>query len=104
VIGTLILWAQDGWLLAGAVLSVQTGRRLPMAASVVCSLVADLMIREWLLAAAIAVCSVIVFGRDWWDRRGRKAAREFGAKSRARVAALADALRDLGSPAPEGAR
>lgn len=42
--------------------------------------------------------------RDWWNRRGRKAARVLGEKSRARIRKLAGALRDAGAPLPESAR
>jgi hypothetical protein len=46
---------------------------------------------------------VIVLGRDWWDRKGKRAARELGLKSRARLAAVVEKAREAGSPLPEGA-
>jgi hypothetical protein len=67
-------------------------------------LAVDLHLRDWAAAALAFAAVLILVAGDWWNRRGRKAARELGAKSRARVEALADALRDAGSPVPEGAR
>ena len=67
-------------------------------------LVIEVLLRGWAAAAVTGGALVAIIGSDWWNRRGRKAARDLGAKSRARVGALLGALRDLGQPVPEGAR
>lgn len=54
-------------------------------------------------AGCLLIVALIAFS-DWWRGGGRKALREFGAKSRARVTALADALRGAGAPVPGAAR
>jgi len=45
-----------------------------------------------------------LLGKDWWNKRGRKAARELGAKSRAALAAVVARAREAGTPLPQGVR
>ena len=68
------------------------------------ALIGDLTTGQWPGAGIAGACLLVILGRGWWNKRGGKAARELGAKSRARVEALVGALRDLGQPVPEGAR
>ena len=57
----------------------------------------------WFGAVWNAVLVALILGTDWWNRRGRKAARQFGAKSRALVENLVERVREAGSPVPQGA-
>jgi hypothetical protein len=54
-------------------------------------------------AGCLLIVALIAFS-DWWRGGGRKALRELGAKSRARVLALLGALRGAGLAQPEAAR
>jgi hypothetical protein len=65
-----------------------------------------LLHRAWFAAGVQALILALVLGPDWWNRRGRKAARTVGAKSRALLAAVVERAREAGSrsPVPEGAR
>ena len=57
---------------------------------------------SWFGAAWNAVLLVVLIAWDWRDRRGRKAARQLGAKSRALLAAVVAKAREAGTPLPEG--
>lgn len=54
---------------------------------------------------AFCAAALAVLARDWWNRKGRRAAKLVGAKSRAVLAAIVAKAREAGSPpVPEGAR
>lgn len=67
------------------------------------TLVASLLWDDWLLTAACAVL-LILLGGDWYRRNGKRAARAAGAKARAVIERMTRALREAGTPVPEGAR
>jgi len=52
---------------------------------------------------AFCAAALAVLARDWWNRKGRKVARQLGAKGRAVLAAVVAKARDAGTPLPEGA-
>lgn len=56
----------------------------------------------WFGAIWNVVLLVILLGHDWWNRRGRKAAKSLGARGRAVIAGLLARLRDAVEPVPEG--
>jgi hypothetical protein len=53
-----------------------------------------------------AICAgiLVLLARDWWNRRGKRAAKALGSKSLALLARLARKALDAAIPAPEGAR
>jgi hypothetical protein len=77
--------------------------RLFQALILVTGLVFSLIGRNW-AAAGFCAATLIILGRDWWNRRGRKVAKLIGEKSRALIAGLVEKLRGELEPAPEGAR
>jgi len=54
-------------------------------------------------AVIIAAAELLLLLRDWWNRKGRKVARQIGAKGRAVLAAVVAKAREAGTPLPEGA-
>jgi len=60
--------------------------------------------RDWSDAAWETAVLAVILGADWWDRRGRKTAKQLGEKSRAVVAAIVAKAREAGTPLPEGAK
>jgi hypothetical protein len=58
--------------------------------------------RHWLDASLFAAAGLLALLWDWWQRKGRKAAAQLGAKSRAVIAGLVDKLRGALEPVPEG--
>ena len=76
-----------------------------IAASGSCFLLAECVLQgAWFGAASNAVLVAVLLGGDWWNRRGRKAARQLGAKSRAVLAAVIERAREAGTSLPEGVR
>lgn len=61
-----------------------------------------LLARNW-PAAGFCIAVLLMLGRDWWNRKGKRAARALGEKSRARLAAVVEKAREAGTPAPQGA-
>lgn len=47
-------------------------------------------------AAVFCALALVLLGRDWWNRGGRRAARELGAKARALLDALTRRWREAG--------
>jgi hypothetical protein len=66
-------------------------------------LVSDLLYRDWFGVAVSAACLALVLGRDFWNKRGKRVARQLGAESRALVAGLVERVRETAAPVPEGA-
>lgn len=64
---------------------------------------AGVLAGNWLMGASGAV-ALAVFGRDFWNRRGRRAAKALGARGRAVIAGLVEKVREAGSSVPQGAR
>lgn len=58
----------------------------------------------WQAAVLPAAIVAWVTGRDWWNRRGKRAARALGAKARAVRDGMLEKLREAGSPGPQGVR
>jgi hypothetical protein len=56
----------------------------------------------WLGAAWNALLAVVLLGWDWWNRKGRRVAKQLSEEARALVAGLAEKLRETLEPAPEG--
>lgn len=55
--------------------------------------------------AGFCALTLVLLGRDWWNRKGRKAAKALGLKSLAVLAVIVAKAREAGSaPVPEGAR
>ena len=99
------LWS--GFLLGAALEMGRAGSRLTIWRSFVtwgaaASLVTGVMTGR-LDEAGICAAVLAVLGRDWWKRKGRKAAGELGAKSRALVENLVERVREAGTPVPQGA-
>lgn len=53
---------------------------------------------------ASALLALLLWLRDRWKGKGRKAARVIGAKSRAVLGRLRERMRDAGAPVPQGVR
>lgn len=68
----------------------------------VTGLVSSLAAGWW--AGAGFCAATLLLGRDWWNRRGRKAAKAIGEKGRAVLAAIVVKAREAGAPVPEGVR
>lgn len=64
---------------------------------------ADVLDRAWPWAAWNACVIAVLLGWDWWNRKGKRAAKELGTKSAALVAGLVERVRDAGGAVPEGA-
>lgn len=62
--------------------------------------VSDLVTRSWVAAALSAAAAVFFAWLLWRGRRRKRALRSFGAKSRARVAALTRKAREAARPRP----
>lgn len=97
----------DGW--AAVFVLVARGLRLPggrswwrlsMALVVLVGLAGALAVRNW-PAAEVCAATLILLTRDWWNRRGRRAAKELGAKSRARIEGLVGRTREVLQPSPQ---
>jgi hypothetical protein len=58
----------------------------------------------WWAGAGFCAATLLLLGRDWWNRRGRKAAKAIGEKGRAVLAAIVVKAREAGAPVPEGVR
>jgi len=58
--------------------------------------------RAWPGVALNGALLALLLG-DWWRRKGKRIARELGAKGRAVLAAVVAKARDAGTPLPEGA-
>jgi hypothetical protein len=69
----------------------------------VIGLVFSLAAGDW-AGAGFCVATLALLARDWWNRRGRKAAKAVGDKSRAVLAAIVVRAREAGTPVPEGVR
>jgi hypothetical protein len=54
-------------------------------------------------AAGFCAGTLALLACDWWKRKGRRVARELGAKSLARLAAVVEKAREAGTLLPEGA-
>lgn len=55
------------------------------------------------LAAGLCLATLILLFRDWWNRKGRRVAKLIGGKGRAVITGLAEKLREVLEPVPEGA-
>lgn len=64
---------------------------------------ADVLNRAWPWAAWNACVIAVLLGWDWWNRKGKRAAKALGAKSAALVAGLVERVREAGGAVPEGA-
>lgn len=63
-----------------------------------------LLEQAWFGATWNAVLIAVILGEDWWKRKGKRAAKAAGAKSRALVENLVERVRGAVSPVPQGAR
>jgi hypothetical protein len=68
----------------------------------VVGLVMSLAARDW-AAAGFSAATLALLLRDWWNRKGKRAAGALGAKSAALLAAVIQKAREAGTPMPEGA-
>jgi hypothetical protein len=76
--------------------------RMVAAGANVLWMASDVMNRDWFGVAISAACIAFLLGRDFW-KRGKRAARQLGEKSRAVVAGLVERMRES-APVPQGAR
>lgn len=67
----------------------------------VTDLAASLIGHDW-AAAGFNALTLVVLARDWWNRKGRKVARQFGLKAKAAIARLVERAREAGTPVPQG--
>jgi hypothetical protein len=68
------------------------------------SLTAECVIERIWLGVAVNGALLALLGVDWWNRRGKRAAKALGARGRAVIAGLLERLRDAVEPVPEGVR
>ena len=69
-------------------------------------LLADCLLqRAWPGAGVQAAVIALILGSDWWNKRGRKVVRQFGAKAKAARDAIVRRAREAGArpPVPQGA-
>jgi len=101
-----ILWPLGGAALLGSAAALRTGRgrewRLLAVAGLGLLAAECALERAWFTVAWNAVLIAVILGTDWWNRKGRKAAKALGLKSRAVLAGLVEKAREAGAPLPEG--
>lgn len=108
--GSALVDAMYGAQYLGVIMSLRYGglQRMPwlrwQAAGTASIGLAFSLLNGWWPAAGFCAGTLLLLLRDWWSRRGRKAARALGMKSRALVEGLARKLREALEPVPEGAR
>lgn len=68
--------------------------------SAAAGLIASLLIRDWGMTACTTLSIALALAIWWWRRKGRKALRELGDKSRHRLAAIVSSLRERTQPRP----
>lgn len=100
------MWS--GFILGMAVETSRPGARLagwrPFTAGAAAgSLFAGILAGRW-DEAGFSAAALAVLAWDWWNRKGKRAAKAAGAKSRALLAAIVVKAREAGTPLPEGAR
>jgi hypothetical protein len=59
--------------------------------------------RHWLDASLFAAAGLLALLGDWWNRKGKRAAKTLGAKSQALIGRPAGKLGESPEPVPEGA-
>lgn len=103
--GTLFALAGVAFLASGAAVRqrrMHDGRLLAAAGTGLLALDCALA-GAWFGAVWNVVLLAILLGHDWWNRRGRKVAKALGEKGRAVITGLAEKLREVLEPVPEGA-
>lgn len=77
--------------------------RRTVALTATAGLIGSLRYGYW-AGAGFCAGTLVLLACDWWNRRGRKAARKLGEKSRAALAAIVERMREAGKPVPQGVR
>lgn len=103
--GTLYGLAGTALVASGYAVGCGRTRKGRLLAAAGCGLLAAecALAGSWFGAAWNAALLAVLLGWDFWDRKGKRAARSLGAKSRALVEGLAEKLRGALQPVPEGA-